>query len=155
MYKISVNALKSTRNTKARILQQATFLNLPLRVPSNKLSELFLKLPQNSSQLGLLLIILSSSHQQNFKRVPQPLPSALGGFYVCLFTKPFTRFGNTENIFHLFSSSVVNHIFVQFMFSPEPFSANLLCRQAREFSKLYQCSSSSMAKDLKVNIHVF
>lgn len=52
--------------------------------------------------------------------------------------------GNIENIFHLFSSSVVNHVLFNSMFHPVTFSTNLFCRQAYEFSLLYQCSSSIM-----------
>lgn len=101
----------------------------------HKLSKLFLKLPQNASQLGLLLIIPSLSHHENFKESPQPPSSILRSFY--LFTKPFTRLGNIENIFHLSVPLWLIMFLFNSMFTPVPFSANLLCRQACEYSQLY------------------
>lgn len=110
------------------ILWKLNFLKLASESAKHKLSELFLKLPPNASQLGSLLIIPSSSHHKNFKGFPQPLSSALGSFY--LFTKPFTRLGDIENSFHLFSSSVVNHVFVPFHVQ----ASTIFCKSALQAS---------------------
>lgn len=126
---------ESTRNITACILWKHNLLKLASKSSKHNLSELFLKLPQNASQLGLLLIIPSSSHHENFKESPQPLSSALGSFY--LFTKPFTRLRNIGNIFHLSVPLWLIMFLFNSMFTLVPFSANLLCRQACEYSQLY------------------
>lgn len=125
---------ESTRNITACILWKHNLLKFASKSSKHKLSELFLKLPQNASQLGLLLIIPSSSHHENFRVSPATLQCSRK---LLSFHQTFTRLGNIENIFHLSVPLWLIMFLFNSMFTLVPFSANLLCRQACEYSQLY------------------